>query len=121
MPKNFWRKTAPNHCFDPCLAMPIFLIEVIMFVKNSRATLALLFALSVAITQSLWASTVTVMPSEVQTRIQASINNSHVGDVISFQASTYNLSQLRLQPGAESVPNSSQHQLLVKADWPEPE
>lgn len=62
-----------------------------MFVKKSGATFALLFALSVAITQRLQASTVTVVPSEVQTQIQASINNSQVGDTISFQAGTYNL------------------------------
>lgn len=74
-----------------------------MFVKKTGATFALLFALSVAITQSLQASTVTVVPSEVQTQIQASINNSQVGDTISFQAGTYNLSQLRLQPGRSYI------------------
>src|SRR5271168_2173268 len=70
-----------------------------MFVKTSGATLALLFALFVSCTQGSLASTITVVPSEAQTQIQASINNSHSGDTISFQAGTYNLNNLTLQPG----------------------
>jgi parallel beta-helix repeat protein len=70
-----------------------------MIMKESGATFALLLALSFAVTQRVQASTVTVVPSEVQTQVQASINNSHVGDTISFQAGTYTLSHLRLQPG----------------------
>ena len=70
-----------------------------MIAKKSGATFALLFALSFAVTQRIHASTITLVPSEVQTQIQASINNSHVGDTIAFQAGTYNLSHLRLQPG----------------------
>ena len=58
-----------------------------MFVKKIGATFALSFA--VAIAHSAQASTITVVPSEVQSQIQASINNSHVGDTISFQAGTY--------------------------------
>ncbi len=45
------------------------------------------------------ASTITVVPSEVQAQIQASINNSHVGDTIYFQPGTYNLNQLHLAGG----------------------
>src|ERR1700736_1819135 len=74
-----------------------------MFVRKSWATLALLFALFVSCTQSSLASTITVVPSEVQTQIQASINNSHAGDTIAFQAGTYNLSHLRLQPGRSYI------------------
>jgi hypothetical protein len=40
-----------------------------------------------------------VVPSEAQAQIQASINNSHSGDTIYFQAGTYNLNNLTLQPG----------------------
>jgi hypothetical protein len=74
-----------------------------MFVSKSGATFALLFALSLALTQRMHASTVTVVPSEVQSQIQASINNSHVGDTISFQAGTYNLSHLNLQQGRSYI------------------
>ncbi len=70
-----------------------------MIVKNTWATFALFFALFLALTQHSQASTITIAPSEVQSQIQASINNSHVGDTISFQAGTYNLSHLRLQAG----------------------
>jgi Right handed beta helix region len=49
------------------------------------------------------ASTVTVVPSEAQSQIQASINNSHVGDTISFQAGTFSVNKLRLQPGRTYV------------------
>ncbi len=74
-----------------------------MSVKKSGATFALSFALFLSLTQSLHASTITVVPSEVQTQIQASINNSHTGDTISFQAGTFNLSHLRLQPGRSYI------------------
>jgi hypothetical protein len=74
-----------------------------MFVKKIGATFALSFALAIAVIQSAQASTITVVPSEVQSQIQASINNSHVGDTISFQAGTYNLSHLRLQPGRSYI------------------
>lgn len=83
-----------------------------MFVKKTGATFALLLVLSGAITQRIQASTITVVPSEVQTQIQASINNSHVGDTISFQAGTYNLSHLRLQPG-RSYLGSTNGQTIV--------
>src|SRR5258708_36963348 len=74
-----------------------------VFVKKIGATFALSFALAIAVTHSAQASTITVVPSEVQSQIQASINNSHVGDTISFQAGTYNLSHLRLQPGRSYI------------------
>jgi Right handed beta helix region len=45
------------------------------------------------------ASTITVVPSEARTQIQAAINNSHAGDTIYFQAGTYNLCGLRLAAG----------------------
>ena len=45
------------------------------------------------------ASTITVVPSEALNQIQASINNSHAGDTISFQAGTFNISNVRLLPG----------------------
>ena len=45
------------------------------------------------------ASTITVVPSEAKTQIQASINNSHAGDTIYFQAGTYTLCGLRLVAG----------------------
>ena len=57
-----------------------------MFVKKIGAAFALSSALAIAVTQRAQASTITVVPSEVQSQIQASINNSHVGDTIAFQA-----------------------------------
>src|SRR6201999_1875533 len=54
---------------------------------------------AVAVSQRAQASTITVAPSEAQSQIQDSINNSQTGDTIAFQAGTYNLSQLSLQPG----------------------
>ena len=83
-----------------------------MFVKTSGATLALLFALFVSCTQGSLASTITVVPSEAQTQIQASINNSHSGDTISFQAGTYNLNNLTLQPGRSYI-GSTQGQSIL--------
>lgn len=74
-----------------------------MFVKEIGATFALSFALVIAVTHRAEASTITVVPSEVQSQIQASINNSHVGDTIAFQSGTYNLSHLRLQPGRSYI------------------
>jgi Right handed beta helix region len=74
-----------------------------MFVKKIGAAFALSSALAIAVTQRAQASTITVVPSEVQSQIQASINNSHVGDTIAFQAGTYNLSHLRLQPGRSYI------------------
>ncbi len=74
-----------------------------MSVKKIWATFALSFALALAVTRGAQGSTITVVPSEVQSQIQASINNSHVGDTISFQAGTYNLSHLRLQPGRSYI------------------
>jgi hypothetical protein len=49
------------------------------------------------------ASTITVVPSEAKAQIQASINNSHVGDTIYFQAGTYTLCGLRLAAGRTYV------------------
>jgi hypothetical protein len=83
-----------------------------MFVKKSGATFALLFALFVSCTQGSLASTITVVPSEVQKQIQASINNSHSGDTILFQAGTYNLSHLALQPGRSYI-GSTQGQSII--------
>ena len=74
-----------------------------MFVKKIGAAFALSSAFAIAVTQRAQASTITVVPSEVQSQIQASINNSHVGDTIAFQAGTYNLSHLRLQPGRSYI------------------
>jgi Right handed beta helix region len=74
-----------------------------MFAKKIGAAFALSSALAIAVTQRAQASTITVVPSEVQSQIQASINNSHTGDTIAFQAGTYNLSQLRLQPGRSYI------------------
>jgi hypothetical protein len=74
-----------------------------MFVKKIGAAFALSSAFALAVTQRAQASTITVVPSEVQSQIQASINNSHVGDTIAFQAGTYNLSHLRLQPGRSYI------------------
>src|SRR5271156_605654 len=74
-----------------------------MFVKKFGAAFALSSAFAIAVTQHAQASTITVVPSEVQSQIQASINNSHAGDTISFQAGTYNLSNLRLQPGRSYI------------------
>ncbi len=74
-----------------------------MFLKKSGAIFALLFALFVSCTQGSLASTITVVPSEAQTQIQASINNSHSGDTIYFQAGTYNLTNLTLQPGRSYI------------------
>ena len=45
------------------------------------------------------ASTITVTPSEASRQIQASINNSHNGDTIAFQAGTFNVSGLSLLAG----------------------
>src|SRR6202522_3089620 len=83
-----------------------------MFVKKSAAIVALLFALFVSCTQSSLASTITVVPSEAQTQIQASINNSHSGDTIYFQAGTFNLNNLTLQPG-RSYMGSTQGQSII--------
>src|ERR1700733_15710253 len=83
-----------------------------MIVKKSGASFSLLFALFFAITQRIHASTITVVPSEVQTQIQASINNSHVGDTISFQTGTYNLTNLTLQPGRSYI-GSTQGQSII--------
>lgn len=52
-------------------------------------------------------STITVTPSEAQTQIQASINNSHSGDTISFQAGTYNIMGLRLAAGRTYLGSTS--------------
>jgi hypothetical protein len=60
---------------------------------------AFLLAVSLALTTRGQASTITVVPSEVQSQIQASINNSHTGDTIAFQAGTYNICNLHLAAG----------------------
>lgn len=83
-----------------------------MFVKTSRATLALSIALFGGCIQRSLASTITVTPSEAQTQIQASINNSAPGDTISFQTGTYNLELLRLQPGRSYI-GSTQGQSII--------
>jgi hypothetical protein len=83
-----------------------------MFVKKYAATFALPFALFVSCTQRSLASTITVVPSEAQTQIQASINNSHSGDTISFQAGTYNLNNLQLQAGRSYI-GSTQGQSII--------
>jgi parallel beta-helix repeat protein len=83
-----------------------------MSTKTPGATFALLSALSAAITQCIQASTITVVPSEVQSQIQASINNSHVGDTISFQEGTYNLAHLRLLPGRRYVGSTNRQTVI---------
>src|SRR5271156_1503100 len=60
--------------------------------------LVLLFTISRA-----QASTITVVPSEAINQIQASINNSHAGDTIYFQAGTYTFCGLRLAAGRTYV------------------
>ena len=84
-----------------------------MFLKKSGAIFALLFALFVSCTQGSLASTITVVPSEAQTQIQASINNSHSGDTIYFQTGTYNLTNLTLQPGRSYI-GSTQGQSIIQ-------
>jgi parallel beta-helix repeat protein len=83
-----------------------------MSVKKPGATFALLFALSAAITRCVQASTITVAPSEIQSQIQASINNSQVGDTISFQEGTYNFSHLRLLPGRRYVGSTNRQTVI---------
>jgi Right handed beta helix region len=79
-------------------------IEVFfMSLKQIGTRYFLFFLLAVPFVPYGKASTITVVPSEAQPQIQASINNSHVGDTISFQAGTYVLGLLRLQPGRSYI------------------
>jgi hypothetical protein len=61
--------------------------------------LSLLLFVSFACTTRVHASTITVVPGEAQSQIQAAINNSHAGDTIAFQAGTFNICGLRLVAG----------------------
>ena len=70
-----------------------------MFSKCGGRHLFFLVLLTVVAVHRGQASTITIVPSEAFTQIQASINNSHTGDTISFQAGTYNLAGLHLLPG----------------------
>ncbi len=70
-----------------------------MLLHRLTTKLSFLLVLAVFFTASSRASTITVVPSEAQTQIQAAINNSHAGDTISFQAGTYNIMNLHLVGG----------------------
>jgi Right handed beta helix region len=70
-----------------------------MLLQKLTTKFSFLLVLAIFFTTSGRASTITVVPSEAQTQIQAAINNSHAGDTISFQAGTYNLMLLRLAAG----------------------
>jgi hypothetical protein len=74
-----------------------------MLLQKMTTKLSFLLVLAVFYTASSRASTITVVPSEAQTQIQAAINNSHAGDTISFQAGTYNLAGLHLAAGRTYV------------------
>jgi hypothetical protein len=70
---------------------------------GSMNVLFLLLALLFTFSFRAQASTITVVPSEAKNQIQASINNSHAGDTIYFQAGTYNFCGLRLAAGRTYV------------------
>jgi Right handed beta helix region len=74
-----------------------------MLLHKLTTKFSFLLVLAVFFTASSRASTITVVPSEAQNQIQAAINNSHSGDTISFQAGTFNITNLRLVAGRTYV------------------
>jgi hypothetical protein len=86
-----------------------------MFAKKIGAAFALSSALAIAVTQRAQASTITVVPSEVQSQIQASINNSHVGDTIAFQAGNTICHSSDCSPDAATSARPTDRQSFMEA------